>query len=189
MIDNKIRFFDLMISSTLLIFFSPLMMLIFVLVLILDGRPVIFKQLRIGMNGKKFNIYKFRSMNKLVFKKESSRLTTFGRILRRTSLDELPQLFNVLNKDMSLVGPRPLPFKIEKKIKKSIKIKRRKILPGLTGMSQVNFTGKNRKLDKKVDLDLYYIDNYNLRQYFKILIKTPAVLLRRIYKNKSSIIK
>ena len=101
----------------------------------------------------------------------------------------MPQFINVLKKDMSIVGPRPLPETIEKKIKKSIKTKRRKILPGITGMSQINYTGKNRKLNDKVKLDMYLINNYTIYNYFKILLKTPIVLMVRFFKNRSSIIK
>ena len=128
-------------------------------------------------------------MNNFMLKDEKLRLTVFGKILRKTSLDELPQFINVLKKDMSIVGPRPLPHTIEKKIKKSIKIKRRKILPGITGMSQINYTGKNRKLSEKVKLDMYLINNYTIYNYFKILLKTPIALTVRFLKNKSSIIK
>ena len=139
--------------------------------------------------GKKFLIYKFRTMSNLIFKDEKLRLNSFGKILRKTSLDELPQLINVLKKDMSIVGPRPLPENIEKKIKRSFKIKRRKILPGITGMSQIQYTGKKRKLIDKIKLDIEFIENYNAYNYFKILLKTPIVLIIRFFKNKSSIIK
>ena len=183
-----IRFFDILIAVLLLIFFSPIMVMISISVLITDGRPIIFKQLRIGYRGKKFLIFKFRTMRNFIFKDEELRLTYFGKILRKTSLDELPQLINVLNQDMSIVGPRPLPANIEKKIKKSLKIKRREILPGITGMSQINYTGKKRKLIDKIKLDIELIENYNTYNYFKILLKTPIVLIIRFFKNKSSII-
>jgi lipopolysaccharide/colanic/teichoic acid biosynthesis glycosyltransferase len=127
-------------------------------------------------------------MNNFKFKDEKLRLTFLGKLLRKTSLDELPQYINVLKKDMS-IGPRPLPETIEKKIKKSIKTKRRKILPGITGMSQINYTGKNRKLSDKVKLDVYLINNYTMYNYFKILLNTPIVLMIRFFKNRSSIIK
>ena len=151
--------------------------------------PIIFKQYRVGYRGKKFYIYKFRTMKNFVFKDENLRLTFFGKILRKTSLDELPQLINVIKKDMSIVGPRPLPLDIEKKINRLLRAKRRKVLPGITGMSQVNFTGKNRKLIEKIKLDMYFIDNYTISNYFRILIRTPFVLITRFFKNKSSIIK
>ncbi|MDA9665508.1 sugar transferase, partial [Candidatus Pelagibacter sp.] len=162
--------------------------IISILVLITDGRPIIYKQLRVGHMGKKFLIYKFRTMSNLIFKDEKLRLNSFGKLLRKTSLDELPQLINVLKKDMSIVGPRPLPENIEKKIKKSLKTKRRKILPGITGMSQIHYTGKKRKLIDKIKLDIEFIENYNTYNYFKILLKTPIVLIIRFFNNKSSII-
>ena len=183
------RFFDILFSILILIIFSPIISLISLLILVFDGKPVIYKQFRIGYLGKRFIIFKFRTMNNFKFKDEKLRLTFLGKLLRKTSLDELPQFINVLKKDMSIVGPRPLPETIEKKIKKSIKTKRRKILPGITGMSQINYTGKNRKLNDKVKLDMYLINNYTIYNYFKILLKTPIVLMVRFFKNRSSIIK
>ena len=159
------------------------------LIFVIEGRPIIYKQLRVGYKGRKFIIFKYRTMSNIIFKDEKLRLSYLGKILRKTSLDELPQLINVLKKDMSIVGPRPLPEIIEKKIKKSLKMKRRKILPGITGMSQINFTGKDRKLNDKIQLDMQLIDNYTIYNYFKILLKTPIILIVRFFKNKSSIIK
>ena len=189
MIKHQIRFFDIVISFLILIIFLPKIFITSVLCVIIDGRPIFYKQFRVGVNGKKFLIFKFRTMSEIIFKNEKLRLTTFGKILRRTSLDELPQFINVLNKDMSIVGPRPLPINIEKKIHRSAKIKRRKVLPGITGVSQINYTGKNRKLSDKIELDMKFIDNYNLYNYFKILLKTPIIIIIRFFKNKSSIIK
>ena len=131
----------------------------------MDGWPIIYKQSRVGYMGNQFIMLKFRTMSNNAFKDEKLRLTSLGKLLRKTSLDELPQLINVLKKDMSIVGPRPLPKTIEKKINKSLKLKRRMILPGITGMSQINYTGKNRKLVDKVNLDIQFIDNYSLFNY------------------------
>ena len=183
------RVFDVLISTLILIIFLPIMVIISILILVIDGRPVIYKQLRVGYKGRKFIIFKYRTMSNIILKNEKLRLTFLGKILRKTSLDELPQLINVLKKDMSIVGPRPLPEIIEKKINKSLKMKRRKILPGLTGMSQINYTGKNRKLTDKIQLDMNLIDNYTIYNYFKILLKTPIILVVRFFKNQSSIIK
>ena len=188
MINQIIRIIDVLISIIVLIIFFPIIFIISILILIIDGRPVFFKQSRIGYKGRQFKILKFRTMKNIILKNEKLRLTPLGKTLRKTSLDELPQFVNVLRKDMSIVGPRPLPEYIEKKIKRSIKLKRREILPGITGMSQINYTGKKRKLTEKLRLDLELISNYNLYNYFKILLKTPFVLVIRFLKNKSSII-
>ena len=188
MFKKIIRVLDVLISIFVITIFSPIIFLIFILIFTLDGSPVIFKQTRVGYMGKKFNILKFRTMKNSTLKDEKMRLTKLGKILRRSSLDELPQFINVLKKEMSIVGPRPLPLYVEEKIKRSIKIKRRKVLPGITGLSQINYTGKKRKLVDKIDLDIELIRNYNLYSYFKILIKTPSILFIRLLKNKTSII-
>tara|TARA_B100000989_G_C19490690_1_gene449651 strand:- start:717 stop:1328 length:612 start_codon:yes stop_codon:yes gene_type:complete len=188
-VTKMIRTFDILISILILLTFSPLIVIISILILVIEGKPLIFRQLRVGYGGKKFLIYKFRTMSNTVFRDEKLRISYLGRILRKTSLDELPQLINVLKKDMSIVGPRPLPNIVEKKIKRTLKVKRRKILPGITGMSQINYTGKKRKLEEKILLDLNFVDNYNLYNYFRIILKTPVILLIRFFKNKSSIIK
>jgi len=111
-----IRVFDVLISILILLILFPAMVLISLLILLIDGRPIIYKQSRVGYMGRLFIIFKFRTMSNVVFKDEKLRLLPLGKILRRTSLDELPQLINVLKKDMSIVGPRPLPEHIEKKI-------------------------------------------------------------------------
>ena len=184
-----IRVFDVFISILTLLIFLPIMFIISLLILAIDGRPIIYKQSRVGYKGRLFIIFKFRTMSNVIFKDEKLRLLPLGRILRRSSLDELPQLINVLKKDMSIVGPRPLPKIIEKKISRSMRTKRRQILPGITGMSQINFSGKKRKLIEKIRLDIEFINNYTLYNYFKILLKTPIVLIIRFFKSKSSIIK
>ena len=189
MMSLRIRFFDISISIIILIIFFPLIILISFLILVMDGSPIIYKQPRVGYKGKIFTIFKFRTMSNVLFKDEKLRLTFLGKILRKTSLDELPQFVNVLVKDMSVVGPRPLPELIEKKIDKSSKLKRRKVLPGITGLSQISYTGKDRKLIEKIQLDKKFIDNYSVYNYLKILIKTPIIVIIRFYKNKSSIIK
>lgn len=182
MISSKIRLFDILFSIIMLIIFFPIMIIISFIIIIFDGSPIIFKQRRIGYNGKKFTIFKFRTMSESLAKDEKLRLTKFGKILRKSSLDELPQLFNVLIKDMSLVGPRPLPEKIEEKIIQINKKRRRQVLPGITGISQINFKGKRRSLSEKISLDIEYIDNYSLYTYFCVIIKTPLVLIYRFLK-------
>lgn len=189
MINKNIRFFDILITLLIFIFLSPLIIFISISILIFNGQPIIFKQTRIGINGKKFKIYKFRTMKNNKFINENLRLTKLGILLRRLSLDEIPQFFNVLKKDMSIVGPRPLPEKNEKKINIRFKSLRRKILPGITGLSQINYKGIHRKVNDKVKLDIKFVENYNLNNYFKIILKTPIALIVRLLKNKSSIIK
>lgn len=184
-----IRSFDFFISILLIIIFIPFFLFIFLFIFIFNGRPVFFKQERIGLLGKKFFILKFRTMSNNINLSDNLRITKFGKILRKTSLDELPQLFNVLKMEMSIVGPRPLPADIEQKIKIDLRTKRRMVLPGLTGLSQINYSGKYRKLNDKVELDLMFIKNYSFYLYLKIILKTPLVLLTRFLKNQSSIIK
>ena len=187
---NKIiRIFDILISISILIILLPLVFIISLLIFIFDGRPIIYKQIRIGLYGKKFEIFKFRTMRNISLKNENLRLTIFGKIIRRSSLDEIPQFINVLIGEMSIVGPRPLPEKNEKKIYKSLRIKRRNVLPGITGLSQINYNGKYRRLEDKVKLDIKFINNYSLYIYFQILLNTPSALIIRLLKNKSSIIK
>lgn len=183
-----IRILDILISIIILVALFPLIIFISLLIFMYEGRPIIFKQIRVGCCGKKFKIFKFRTMKNIILKDEKLRLTKIGKIIRRLSLDEIPQLINVLKKDMSIVGPRPLPVFNEKKIHRSLRTKRRKVLPGITGMSQINYNGKKRKLIDKVKLDIEFIDNYSLYNYFKIIIKTPLVIVIRLLKNKSSII-
>ena len=187
--NELIRIFDILISIAILVILFPLIIIISFLIFLLDGKPIIFKQTRVGYQGKKFEIFKFRTMRNNLSKNEKLRLTRFGKILRRLSLDEIPQFFNVLKNDMSIVGPRPLPEINEKKINKSFRVKRRKVLPGITGMSQISYTGKYRKLNDKVKLDIKFINGYSLYSYFKIILSTPVVLIIRLLKNKSSIIK
>ena len=188
-INYLIRIFDILISSLFILIFSPLIFIIFLLIYLIDGKPVIFKQTRIGLNGKKFKILKFRTMKNKNSKNENDKVTKLGKILRRLSFDEIPQFFNVLKNEMSIVGPRPLPEIYEKKIKNKLKNKRRKILPGITGLSQINYSGKFRKTDDKVNLDIKYSENYTLFNYLKIIINTPFILIIRLAKNKTSIIK
>jgi len=187
--NKLIRILDVLISILLLAILFPLIILISILILIFDGRPIFFTQIRIGQHGKKFTIFKFRTMKNISFKNENLRITKIGKIIRRLSFDEIPQFFNVIKNDMSIVGPRPLPVTNEKKIRKSFKIKRRKVVPGITGLSQINYRGKYRKLHDKIKLDVKFINNYSIYSYFKILLNTPIVLIIRLLKNKSSIIK
>jgi sugar transferase EpsL len=169
------RLFDFTVSLIVVIFFSPLFVLLSVLILIQMGQPIFFKQKRAGLNGRPFKIIKFRTMTnekneKGNLKSDSERLTKIGILLRKFSLDELPQIFNVLKGNMSLVGPRPLlvgylPFYNEKHFR------RHEALPGITGWAQVNGR-QSLKWSKKFDLDVYYVENQSFLFDIKILFLT-----------------
>jgi len=179
-----------------LIIFAVPMAIVAVLIRISSPGPVIFKQRRAGRYGKPFVMYKFRSMtddaemrraelepfNQMtgpVFKVESDpRITPFGRWLRRTSVDELPQLWNVLVGHMSLVGPRPLPVYEVEKFENTAQRRRLSVKPGLTCLWQISGRNQVRDFQDWVRLDLDYIDRWSLALDFKILLRTiPAVIL------------
>ena len=179
------RLFDLIISLILLVLLLPLILLISFLILLFDGYPILFISERIGLNRRPFLIYKFRTMKNLDKKiPDVKRMTKLGTFLRRTSLDELPQIINVIIGNMSIVGPRPLPSSIEKKIiSKKKKILRSKVKPGITGLSQINYRGKKRNLETKLSYDISYVRNYSVYNNFIILLKTFSVLIKRYEKN------
>lgn len=169
------RFLDILISLIAIVILSPVLIFVALLVRIKLGSPVIFKQARPGMNGKEFEMMKFRSMTneKDEFGQlmpDEKRLTRFGRSLRKTSLDELPELFNILRGDMSIVGPRPLlvrylPYYTDTEQKRHL------VRPGLTGLSQVN--GRNNlNWDRRLYLDSFYVEHLSLWMDFKIILKT-----------------
>jgi len=187
------RIFDIMASLAGIIILSPVFAAIVVFIKLFSPGPVLFKQARSGLNGRKFVMYKFRTMvegaegmkdalnglNEMsgpVFKiKKDPRVTRFGAFLRKSSIDELPQLFNVLKGEMSIVGPRPpIPSEVEKY--EVWQRRRLSMKPGLTCIWQIN--GRNNvDFDRWMTLDLEYIDNWSLGMDFKILLKTiPAVL-------------
>lgn len=169
------RTFDIVISLAVLVAFSPIVLLTALLVRIKLGSPVIFKQIRPGLNGKPFNMIKFRSMLDAHDKdgnplSDELRLTKLGKILRATSLDELPGLINVLKGDMSLVGPRPLLMEYLP-LYTPEQAKRHNVKPGITGWAQVN--GRNAiSWEEKFKLDVWYVDNKNLLLDIKILFLT-----------------
>lgn len=187
------RVFDLVVGFVVLILAIPLMALSALMVYLEDGSPVFFRQKRVGRNGQMFEIYKLRTMVKnaeqlqaqverwdahgnLVHKtRDDPRILRVGRILRRFSLDELPQLFNVLAGTMSLVGPRPeLPHLVEKY--ESWQYKRFTILPGMTGWWQIN--GRSDKpMHLHTEDDLYYIQNRSLLLDLQIILRTIWVVI------------
>ena len=179
---NTKRFFDLFLVLLSLPLILPIYLLLMLLVLTKFNFPILFKQSRPGLNGKIFNIYKFRSMTSERDKEgalltDELRLTKFGKFLRSTSLDELPSLWNVLKGDMSLVGPRPLLVEYLP-LYSSKQARRHEVKPGITGWAQVN--GRNAiSWDEKFDLDVWYVDNQSIWLDIKILYMTiKKVILR-----------
>ncbi len=181
---------DKLLSSILFILLSLPMLLVSLLVLIFKGRPILYSQIRTGLNNKPYRIYKFRTMVNNAEKKgeaqwadpNDSRVTFLGKILRKTRLDELPQLWNILKGDMSLIGPRPeRPEMIENKLEKLTPFYnyRHILKPGVTGWAQVNFRYGYSEEDAmtKLQYDLYYIKNQSLWLDIKILLKTIKTVL------------
>lgn len=145
------------------------------------GSPVLFRQERIGRGGRIFTIYKFRTMRHPLPhegpESDAVRITRLGRVLRQTSLDELPQLFNVLKGDMSLVGPRPLLVRYGPRYTAEQR-RRHDVLPGLTGWAQIH--GRNAvSWEERFAHDVWYVDHWSLRRDARILLRTAATVLRR----------
>lgn len=172
------RFVDLAVATLVLLLVSPLLGAAALAVLVRLGPPVLFRQVRIGRDGVPFTILKLRTMRVAGFPGEpdADRDTALGRLLRAASVDELPQLWNVLRGDMSLIGPRPtLPEQVEHYTPRQHG--RHAVRPGLTGWAQVN--GRNSiSWPARIELDLYYIEHRCLRLDLRILARTLARLLR-----------
>ncbi len=173
------RFFkrpiDVILSLSAIIILSPVLIVVAILVRIKLGSPVLFKQKRPGLNEKVFTLYKFRTMTNQrdengELLSDSDRLTKFGKMLRATSLDELPELFNILKGEMSIVGPRPLLVQYLP-LYNNHQRKRHLVSPGLTGLAQVN--GRNAiSWEEKFDLDVKYINSVSLIGDLKIILLT-----------------
>lgn len=176
------RLFDIVLSIILILLLSPLFLIIILLVWKFLGRPVFFKQPRVGLNENIFTIYKFRTMLDLRDEQgnllpDHLRMSKFGNILRSTSLDELPELFNILKGDMSFIGPRPLLVKYLP-LYNDFQRRRHEVRPGLSGLAQVN--GRNQiSWEEKFALDVYYIDHISFLLDFKIALKTIQKILTR----------
>ncbi|MDC4251493.1 sugar transferase [Clostridium perfringens] len=176
------RIFDIIASLGGLIVFSPIIIVVAILVRVNLGSPILFTQDRVGKNGKIFKMMKFRTMKDGIDKDgkllpDSERLTNFGKILRSTSLDELPELINILKGDMSLIGPRPLLIEYLPLYSEEQK-RRHNVLPGLTGWAQVN--GRNSiSWGEKFKLDVYYVNNWSLGLDLKIFFLTFYKLFNR----------
>jgi len=182
------RLVDIILSILILLLISPLFLFIAIGVKLSSPGPAIFKQLRYGLNGDEINVYKFRSMTTLdnasVVKQagiNDSRLTRFGSLLRRTSLDELPQFINVIQGRMSIVGPRPHAVAHNEEFRKLVPkyMQRHLIKPGITGWAQINGwrgeTDTLEKIQKRVDFDLYYIKHWSLWMDIRIIILTVFI--------------
>ncbi len=176
------RAFDIAVSAFMLVILAPLMLVISIAILVDSGPPVFFVQMRPGYKGKPFRMYKFRTMKDLKDKEgrplpDELRITPLGEFLRSTSLDELPELLNVLKGDMSFVGPRPLLMEYLP-LYTPEQARRHDVKPGMTGLAQV----KGRNLltwEEKFKLDVYYVDHWSLWMDFKILLLTVWKVLIR----------
>lgn len=173
---------DFLCALAAIIVLSPVMLVTAILVRTKLGSPIIFKQERPGLNGKIFTLYKFRTMTD---KKDENgnllpdeiRLTSFGKKLRSTSLDELPELFNILNGDMAVVGPRPLLVRYLPRYN-AHQARRHEVRPGFTGYAQVN--GRNSiTWEDKFDKDVYYVDHVTFLGDWKIIFQTVGTVLKR----------
>lgn len=173
---------DNMIALVILTLTSPLILIISIIVYCNLGKPIFFKQERPGLKGEVFKMYKFRTMQDFKDKEENylsdeMRLTKFGKFLRKTSLDELPELANVLKGEMSLVGPRPLLVEYLDKYTPE-QARRHEVRPGITGWAQVN--GRNSiSWEEKFKLDVWYVDNISFLLDIKILFRTIATVFKR----------
>jgi len=176
------RIVDLIGSLVCIVLFSPFMIFAVIGIKVTDKGPLIFKQERVGLHNKSFQMYKFRTMEvqkpsseqKAWTTRNDPRVTKIGRILRKTSIDEMPQIFNVLKGDMSLVGPRPeRPFFVEK-FKEEIPryMIKHQVRPGMTGWAQINGYRGDTSIRKRVEYDLYYIENWTMAFDIKILFLT-----------------
>ena len=183
------RVFDVVLAAVAIVILSPLMLIVGIIVRTSSAGPMIFKQRRYGLDGEEIIVYKFRSMRSVddgnrikQAQRNDSRVTPIGALLRKTSLDELPQLFNVLQGRMSLVGPRPHAVAHNELYRKVIKgyMVRHKVRPGITGWAQVNgFRGEtdtNEKMELRIRYDIDYLRNWSLRLDFYILLRTVVVI-------------
>lgn len=173
---------DFILAFLLIIIFSPIILIVALLIKLKLGSPILFTQERPGLNGKIFRIYKFRTMSderdsKGDLLSDELRLKGFGKLIRKSSLDELPQLFNVLKGEMSFVGPRPLLVEYLKLYNQE-QAKRHNVKPGITGWAQVN--GRNAiSWEEKFILDVYYVEHISFMLDCKILYMTFFKVLKR----------
>jgi lipopolysaccharide/colanic/teichoic acid biosynthesis glycosyltransferase len=169
------RVFDVLFSLIMVIILSPVFIVVSIMLVISDGFPVFFTQIRPGKNGNPFKLHKFRTMKVVRNRKnelsaDGDRITKFGNFLRRTSLDELPEFFNVMKGEMSIVGPRPLLMQYLGRYSDE-QSRRHEVLPGITGWAQIN--GRNAiSWEEKFRLDVWYVDNWTFWMDFRIILQT-----------------
>lgn len=184
------RIIDVTVAFIVLIGFLPIWILVAIIIKLESPGPVLFRQKRVGKDGKNFTVYKFRSMVQDAERetgpvwagKKDPRITFFGKIIRKLRIDEIPQFFNVLMNEMSLIGPRPeRPFFVDK-LKRKIPLytRRLRMKPGITGWAQIKggYDTSIENVKKKLEYDLFYIENVSLRMDLKILLNTIYVMLR-----------
>lgn len=174
---------DFLVAVILLTVLSPLMLLAATLIAVNRDGPILFKQKRPGKDGKIFTVYKFRTMSTALIDRNGKelsdfeRMTRIGKILRKTSIDELPQLFNIIKGDMSFIGPRPLLTEYLG-LYSPEQMRRHEVLPGISGWAQVN--GRNTLTwEQKFAYDIYYVDHYSFLMDMKIFFKTVENVLRQ----------
>ena len=176
------RLFDLLLTLLGMVVFLPAMLVVALLLLVIQGWPLFFCQPRPGFHGEIFTLCKFRSMRSATDRKgnplpDGQRITKFGKFLRATSLDELPELFSVLKGEMSMVGPRPLLVEYLDRYTPE-QARRHEALPGITGWAQVN--GRNDiSWEEKFRLDVWYVDNWSLALDIRILFMTVGTVFKR----------
>ena len=169
------RIFDVLFSLITLIILSPLLLILSIVIAVTDGFPIFFSQVRPGKNGKPFKLHKFRTMKVVRYQyneitADGDRITKLGNFLRRTSLDELPEFYNVLKGEMSIVGPRPLLMQYLQRYSDE-QFRRHAVLPGITGWAQVN--GRNAiSWEAKFRLDVWYVDHLSFWLDIRIIFKT-----------------
>ena len=175
------RLLDIVISVLALVILFPILLVAVVILAISNGRPIFFRHVRPGKDGKPFELIKFRSMKDTRDKSgnllpDAERITQFGRFIRKTSIDELPELVNVLRGEMSVVGPRPLLMQYLERYNDE-QFRRHQMLPGITGWAQIN--GRNAiSWDQKFKLDLWYVDNWSFWLDIKIILLTVWKVLK-----------
>lgn len=184
------RLIDIIVSSVALMILTPFFIVCAVLIVVFSGRPVFFRQIRSGLRGREFEIIKFRTMeaskdpSAFVYHGDP-RITSIGKILRRFSIDELPQLINVLRGNMSLVGPRPtLPYQVEQY--DEFQSRRLEVKPGITGWAQVNGRA-SISWPERIKLDVWYVDNISIWLDIKIIFKTVLFIFKSdgLYKGQA----